>query len=553
MAARSGKGDFWLVAIIIAAILVVFGIVLTLIKQYKRCPSNRILVVYGKVKPGLSAHCYHGGGAFVIPLVQNYAFLSLDPIQIEIPLKGALSSENIRVNVPSVFTVAIGTAGQIMQNAAVRLLGLTTRDITQQAGDIIFGQLRQVIASMPIEQINRDRDTFLASIQTSLEPELNKIGLVLINVNITDITDNSGYIEAIGRKAASEAVQQAEIDVAEQEKHGAIGVAEALREKEISVANAEKLQVIGTREAERDKAIRIATLQREREVAEQEARFETQSQVKDAERSMRIQIAEANAKAVTGENTSKAEIAASNAQLQVKEAEAYLIGEAKKREAAAEVEARQYLAQAKAAQARGARTEADQRAELEAPAKAQKARTIVDAEAEAERRRIEAEGRAQAIRIEAEGEAQAEFARLEARARGEYEILAKKAQGLQEIVEGCGGVQGAFQMLVLEHLDHLAETSSKALANIKFDKITVWDGGGAGGQGSTAGFLRSLGGSLPPLFDIMRNLGGIQLPQFLGRMVPPDGDSAPKAPDAAEETAKAAEGRKAKGKASDQS
>ena len=202
-------GDQFIIIMVLAGVLFLAGFFLIIARRYKRCPSNRILVIYGKTGAGQSSKCLHGGGAFVWPLVQNYDYLSLDPIQIEIPLEGALSLENIRVSVPSVFTVAIGTEGETMQNAAVRLLGLTTGDISKQAEDIIFGQLRQVIASMRIEEINRDRDVFLSSVQSSLEPELRKIGLILINVNIKDITDESGYIEAIGRKAAAEAIKQA--------------------------------------------------------------------------------------------------------------------------------------------------------------------------------------------------------------------------------------------------------------------------------------------------------------------------------------------------------
>ncbi len=227
---------------VVFAVLFVVSFALLVAKRYKRCPSNKILVIYGKVREGHSARCLHGGGAFVWPLIQDYAFLHLDPMQIEIPLKGALSIENIRVNVPSVFTVAVGTDPSAMNNAAIRLLGLDSREIVKQAEDIIFGQLRQVIASMRIEDINRDRDKFLESIQLSLEPELEKIGLVLITVHITDITDESGYIEAIGRKAASTAIQQAMIDVAVQQKLGAIGVADAEREKAVEVANAFKIQ-----------------------------------------------------------------------------------------------------------------------------------------------------------------------------------------------------------------------------------------------------------------------------------------------------------------------
>ena len=196
------------VGLILLLVFILFGLLMFIARRYKRCPSNRILVIYGRTEKGRSAKCLHGGGAFVYPLIQNYEYLSLDPVQIEIPLQGALSIENIRVSVPSVFTVAIGTDDEAMNNAAIRLLGLQTKDIVKQAEDMIFGQLRQVIASMRIEEINKDRDTFLSKIQTNLEPELRKIGLVLINVNIKDISDESGYIEAIGKKAAAEYEKQ---------------------------------------------------------------------------------------------------------------------------------------------------------------------------------------------------------------------------------------------------------------------------------------------------------------------------------------------------------
>jgi len=203
-------------------LFVLVGVPIFIKSTLKRCSSNQVLVKFGwGVGGGQTAKTIHGGAAYVLPFLQGYRYLSLDPIQIEIPLRGALSIENIRVNVPSVFTVAVGTEPEVMNNAAIRLLDLTTAEIRKQAEEIIFGQLRQVVASMRIEDINRDRDTFLQHIQSSVEPELKKIGLVLINVNITDITDESGYIDAIGQKAASEAIQQARGDVADEEKKGA--------------------------------------------------------------------------------------------------------------------------------------------------------------------------------------------------------------------------------------------------------------------------------------------------------------------------------------------
>jgi flotillin len=560
---KSAADDIpWPVVAALAAGLVAFGLLMLVVKRYKRCPSNRVLVIYGKTGGGNAARCVHGGAAFVIPLIQDYSYLNLDPIQIEVPLKGALSMENIRVNVPSVFTVAIGTDAETMQNAAIRLLGLGTQEIKEQARDIIFGQLRQVIASMKIEDINRDRDKFLESVQKSLEPELKKIGLVLINVNITDITDESGYIEAIGRKAAAEAIQKALVDVAQQEKMGQIGVAEAERERTISVANATKLREIGTREATREQAIRVAQLDKERQVGEQTAQFEQEALVKEAERQQairiaeldrdqkvgeqqaafdreariaeadrdkRVRLAEANAKAIGGEATAQAQVAAAQAALAVKNAEAYQLSETAKREAEAAVQEAQNRAMAKAALAQAEKVEAEQRALLEAPAKAEKAKMIVDAEAAAERVKLEAQAQAATI-----------YAKLEAEARGQFEILAKKGEGLKKIIEACGSPQAAFQLLMLEHMDALAEASAKAISNIKFDKVVVWEGGGnAGGQSSTASFVKDMARMMPPMLQVMKDIGGVEMPEYLAKLT---GDAPEVKPPSANGTPAAAAG-----------
>jgi flotillin len=534
------SGEVLMYVILGAALVGVFfvSIIVVIARFYKRCPSNRVLVIYGRGEAGRASICVHGGARFVVPLVQDYDWLYLDPMQIEIPLRGALSAENIRVNVPSVFTVAIGTTPELMQNAAIRLLGLSSQEIKKQAEDIIFGQLRQVIASMLIEDINRDRDKFLENIQNSLEVELKKIGLVLINVNITDITDESGYIEAIGQKAATQAVQKARGDVAENAKMGAIKVAQAEREQAIEVANANKVREIGTREALRDQTVRLAELEKEQKIGEQTAAYEREGQVRDAERAMRVRIADldkqqkiaeqtavfereaqvkeaeremrvktanANAQAVVGENTSQAEIAASQATLAVKKADAYQLAETRKREAEAAVLEAQYRAMAKAAEAEAEQIEAKQRADLEAPAKAQKAKIVVEAEAEAERRRLEAQGEASAI-----------FAKLEAEARGQYEILAKKGEGLRQLIQACGGSQEAFQLLMLEHFDSLVDASAKAISNIKFDKVVVWEGGG-NGSSATSSWLQNMARSLPPMLQVMKDIGGIEIPETLAR------------------------------------
>jgi flotillin len=519
-----------------AAVVLAMGLLALFASRYRRCPANRVLVISGRVGGEGSARCISGGGAFVWPVIQEYAYLSLEPIQIDIPLKDALSFENIRVAVPSVCTVAIGTESEVRQNAAIRLLGLSHEQIKRQSQDIIFGQFRQVIASMRIEEINRDRDAFLHRILTSLEPELKKIGLVLINVNITDLKDESGYIEAIGKKAASTAIQQARGDVAEQEKLGEIRVAEAERERTVQVANAVKLRDIGMREAEREKlvriadldkeqqfgeasaalerealikqkqreqAVRVAELDKEQRVGEQTAAFEREARVKNAERERRIAISSAESQAIAGEAEAQAAIASARAQLAVREAESFQIAETKKREAEAAVLEAQNTALARAATAEATRVEAEQRAKLEAPARAAKAQTIVEAEAAAERRRIEAEAEARAI-----------FIKLEAEARGQYEIMSRRAEAMKELVAAAGGAKEAFQLLMVDHLDTLAETSAKAISNIKFDKVVVWD---SGSGGATSGFLQNMAKTLPPMMHVMRDIAGVELPGYMGK------------------------------------
>lgn len=256
-------------------------------RLYRRCPSNKILVVYGRMGGNKMVRCYHGGGTLVWPLIQGSAFLDLTPRNIHIPLKGALSHQNIRVNVPSTFTVAIGITPDIMNNAAVRLLDLDHKGIESMATEIIIGQLRLTVASLRIEEINQDRERFLEAIKKNIEPELHRIGLTLLNVNITDITDESEYIESIGKKASATAVNQAKVDVAEQEKQGDIGKALAEKDRRVSVASYHAEAVRGENESRADIAVTNASL------AEKEAEATRRSQVAKQQAEAEIQKARA--------------------------------------------------------------------------------------------------------------------------------------------------------------------------------------------------------------------------------------------------------------------
>jgi flotillin len=494
-------------------ILVFFGAML--ITRYKRCPSDRILVVYGKVGGGQSANCIHGGGAFVWPVVQDWQFLSLTPMTMNIPLRGALSLQNIRIDVPSTFTVGVSTDPNIMTNAAERLLGLAPREIEEMAREIIFGQLRLTVASLTIEQINQDRESFLVSIRDNVAPELNKIGLYLINVNITDITDESDYIESIGKKAAAEAIQKARVDVANEEKSGAIGEAEAVREKEIRVAENMAEADKGKKKAEADRRIfvqgqeadavkgendakaHIAATNAELaiKVAEQEAAADKGRKAADADRRIFVQGQEAQA--IGGENEAKARIADANAVLAEKEAEALQKGEVARREAQVEIQKAQAKAELE-------RLTADEvvREEID------KRKIEIAAEAEAEKRRREARGEADAI-----------LAKYTAEAEGIRKVLDAKAAGYAALVQSCSGdARAAATLLMTEKIEEIVGKQVEAIQNLKIDKITVWDSAGGGGEGSsTANFVSSLIKSLPPIHDVA-GMAGIELPEYLGHI-----------------------------------
>lgn len=445
---------------ICVAVVIVFALLMGILSRYRKCPSDKILVIYGKVgsdKNGQarSAKCVHGGAAFIMPIIQSYQFMDLTPISINVDLKNALSKQNIRVDVPSRFTVGISTEPGIMQNAAERLLGLRMNEIQELAKDIIFGQLRLVVATMEIEEINNDRDKFLVAVSNNVEIELKKIGLRLINVNVTDINDESGYIEALGKEAAAKAINDAKKSVAEKDRDGEIGQA-------------------------------------------------------NAQRDQRIQIAAANALAIKGENESKIEVAQSEALRREKEAESMRLATAAEAVQAAKAKEEAYIAQQQAEQTRAALETATQQADV-----------IVKAKIAKEQAEIEAEAKAEVARRTAKGEADALFAKMEAQARGAQEILVKQADGMRELVNAAGGnADSAIKLILANNMEELMKIQVEAIKNIKIDKVTVWDGGSKGenGKTATADFISGIMKAVPPMGE-MFNQAGMELPKFLGEKI----------------------------------
>jgi flotillin len=498
-------------------VLLFFVILIGAFSRYKKCPSDKILVIYGKVKKETSAKCIHGGAAFVWPLIQSHQYLDLTPMSIEVNLTNALSKQNIRVDVPSRFTVGISTEHGIMEKAAERLLGLKHHDIIELSKDILFGQLRLVIATMDIEEINTDRDKFLENVSKNVEAELNKIGLKLINVNVTDIRDESKYIEALGKEAAAKAINDAKVSVAERDRDGSIGEADANKEKKVQVAEAETLADKGVAEAESRKRIAIAAAEAEAVMGEAhaqmtqkvkiaEANADTEKGTAAAESEKRIRVSDLNAQAVNGENLAKIIIAESESEKNTKQAQAENRAIAARRIAVAEAEKMGYDAKKVAEEARAMMEKMTQKADI-----------IVAAEIEKEKIEIAAEAEAERIRRIAQGNADAKLKQMQAEALGLFQILEKKAEGFKQLVDAAGNSsEMAIKLLLAEQMSDLLGIQAQAVKDLKIDQVTVWSNGNEKGNSSVAGHVNDLFKVLPPLQDIL-SMKGMGLPDFIAK------------------------------------
>lgn len=481
------NGEYFLV-IVVFVVVFFFILIITFLRRYKRCPSDRILVIYGKVgKKNLesrTAKCIHGGAAFIWPVIQSYEFLDLTPFSIEINLKSALSKQNIRVDVPSRFTVGISTEDSVMTNAAERLLGLNQQDISKLAEDILFGQLRLVVATMDIEEINSNRDKFLEAVSSNVEAELKKIGLKLINVNVTDLNDESGYIIALGKEAAAKAINDAKKSVAEKNRDGEIGQAEAEKEQRVQVADALAYAKIGEANATKEE---------------------------------RVKTSQADAIAVEGENLAKITIANSDAKRREQQAEAERIAISAEKVKRAKALEDAYAAEKIAEEVRALRDKATQYANVVVPTEIDKQKIEIAADAIAEQTRRLAKGDADAILL-----------KMQAEGKGIYEILSKQAEGFDKIVKAAGdNSRDAVMLMIADKLPEIVKSQVEAIKNLKIDKITVWDnmGGGAnGGKPTTANFLSGMLGAVPPFNELFK-MAGMELPDYLKGKVPVAGEA----------------------------
>lgn len=459
-----------LITLISIGAVVLFLLIVSILRMYKRCPSDKALVVFGKTGSNSTSKIIHGGGIFIIPVFQDYSLLSLEPRQIKVNLTDALSKQDIRIVIESTFTYAISTEADSLRIAAERFLSMPIEKIDVMVHELISGQLRSIASSMTIEEINSDRLTLSEHINKNVESELSKIGLKLVvEATINDIRDEGGYIEAKAKQAHSTVVNAAMVSVAEQDRIGAIGVATQKTAKEIEVSKQISLQSISVANNETEGEIGVARANAERVKQVEISRvIEGTALAKATEE---IAIANTEAKRNT-------EIAKSNASAQEYEAQAQ--------------------AQAKRADMLMAQAQADE---------------IVKTKIETEKIIIEAEAQAKAEILKAQAQAEAIISVAKAKAEAvEFEMLAQ-AKGIKEIMDSSGGDSNvATSILMLDKISEIYKMQTEAVGKIKIDKVTVWDNGKGNGVGNVVGDIMS---AVPPLADILSGQG-MSMPSFLG-------------------------------------
>lgn len=501
--------------ILIYAAILVAVIVLTIVgilSRYRKCKSDEVLVVYGKTGDKKSAKLYHGGAAFVWPIIQGYSFLNMKPMQIDCKLTGAISKQNIRVDVPTTITVAVSTEPEVMQNAAERLLGLNIEAQQELIKDVVYGQMRLVIADMTIEQLNSDRDTFLENCRKNIDSELKKFGLYLMNINISDIRDEADYIVNLGKEAEAKAKNEALANIEEQQKLGAIKIAEQQKERATKVAETNRDKNTQLADTQRDEEIKVAIADKEREskvaeenaekesriakasasmeVNKEQARTEQESRTAELQSDMEIKQAEAQKKSAIGQNNAAKEVAESNAELEVTKAEASRkAGEAQARTQAAVLTA-QENAQREIEEAKARKVEQALKADKIVPAEIAKQQAILDADALAEQIKRKANAEAEAILAKAQAEGKKKS--LLAEAEG-FEAMVKAAERNPEI---------AIQYKMVDQWKEIASEQVKAFEHIQLGNVTVFDGG----NGTTSNFLQNVVSKVAPALGILDKL-----------------------------------------------
>lgn len=475
-------------------------IVLVVLSMWKKVPQDKAAVVTGLRKKIIT-----GGGGIVVPVFERIDYISLGNLQLEVITEESMSLQGVPIGVIGTAVIKVKNETTSIFNAIEQFTGRNEKEIEQSirttATNVLEGKLREIVSTMTVEEIYRDRETFSSRVQEVVGTELTEMGLEIKVFTIKDINDSNGYIEALGVKQIVEKKKDAEIAKAEAARETQVETSKAKRTgeqarllAETEIAEATKLKQVQQAaykqeeemaRAKADAAYEIQKNITHKEVvaAEMDAELLKQQRQKDIEEAqMQIEIAK---------EQRSIELAQKQAQRKKETLQAEII-----EPAIADREKQQNVAEAEKYR---------QIAEAEASAEAAKQA----ARAEAEAKRIRAEADAAAIRETGSAEAgiisqkgQAEAEAIRAKGVAEAEAMEKKAEAYKQYTSA------AVAEMLIKVLPELAGNIAAPLSQI--DKIVIMDGGGKEGSG-VANVASNVTGVMTQVFESMKEVTGVDL------------------------------------------
>ncbi len=517
-----------LIPVVIVFIVIGFLIALMLVsRNYIKVSPNQAAVISGrrrKLEDGTTVgyRQVRGGATLVIPFLEKVEYLNLNVLTVPLSTTRAYTLQGVPVSVKAVANVKIKGDDESLRAAAERFLGMSAHDYQQLVFQTLEGHLRAILGTLTVEEINNDRQSFALKLTTEAAGDLEKMGIGLDALTIQEISDEEGYLDALGKRRTAEVKRDAEIGEAEAKRDSKIKASIALQEGEKVRLSTEAEIAQSTRATEIQRAQVAAEIERERATAKQagplseaqakqkvvaeEVRIEkirTQEQISVQEQEVLRREKELEATVV---KKAEAERRAAILKAQGEQESAILAAEGRKQAQIAQAEAESQKLQ-REGQGRASAVEAEGHAE------AGRIRALGLAEAE----KIKAQGLAEAEKIEAQGLAKAKA--VEAQGLAEATAIKEKAAAWREFNDA------ARLQTVLEKLPGIIEASapvfkavSEPLGNI--DKVVMIDNGGNGNGNGTSGINRFAQTGPTVVFSLLQQLQalGLNVPEILAQL-----------------------------------
>jgi len=457
MANQIGDIIYLIWPVLVVIILAILGVLML----WKKVPQDKAMIVTGLKKRVIS-----GGGGLVVPMLERTDKISLENKKIEVRIAGALTEQGVGINADGVAVIKVKSDKESILAAVEQFnTGNEARTIEVIAGitkDVLEGKLREIISKMTVEEIYKDREKFASQVQEVAALDLADMGLEIKAFTIRDISDDNGYLQALGRKRISEVKRDAMIAESEAGKETKIKTSEANRQGESARLVAET-QIA---EAAKEKDLKVQAYRREQEVAKAAA-------------DLAYEIESNKVKKEVTETQMQVEITKMHKEIELAEQEALR----KERELEATV-----VKQANAEKYR-----------IEKDAEAQRYKEVQDASARSEAIRLEGTARADAKRLE--GMAEVEVIRE--RGMAEAEAMLKKAEAFKQYNDA------AVTQMIIERLPDMARAVAEPLG--KTEKIVIIDQGGRPGEGGggaskVSGYVTDIITTLPQTVEALTGI-----------------------------------------------